>query len=108
MIIAIGKYTPSYIESLREAGLDPANGWTYRLAERQIDDTCFQDGKTYYMIEEALADIEKTNDTEFVSVLTEAVIKALQIEKGVIQNPFENHDDGAYNPPFVYVNKTPF
>ena len=111
MIIAIGKYTPSYIESLREAGWNPDNGWTYRLAEAQIDDTCFRESKTYYTMEEALADIEKLDDAEFVSVLSEAVIRALMIKMGVIENPFKIHDGGAYMgdfPPFVCVENAPF
>lgn len=87
IVIAIGKYTNSYFQMLREQGMNPVQGWTYRLADGQIDDTCYGVGRVYNL-REALEALTQENDVEFNSVLSQAVIHAYQIKEGVIPNPF--------------------
>lgn len=87
--IAIGKYTPSYFHMLKEQGMNPTAGWTCRLADGQVDDTCFDVGVTFYELRDALKALTDHSDAEFNAVLSEAVIYAYQIKEGIVQNPFE-------------------
>ncbi len=67
MVVSVGKFTNSYKAAIGEV----SDGYIYRIADDEIDDTCFSVAQTYYNLEdaqEALTDI-----LEFASVLSAAI-----------------------------------
>lgn len=84
--ICVGKYTNSYRHHLESIGVDVPNGYAWRLAEGQIDDSCFDgNGHTFYTMADALASLKQALDCvrqgdadalDYACVLTDALLEA--------------------------------
>ncbi len=76
MVICVGKYSNSYKAHLGELAED---GYVYRFADSEIDDTCFTEGaRTFYSVDEAreaLADVRA-----FADALAKAIQDATKTE----------------------------
>lgn len=85
--LAVGKYTNSYKFHLGEFGND---GYNYRLARDQIDDTCFEVGMTFYSIEEAILGIKtciKGNDSDLALTICDGLIHGITNDWDHIDEP---------------------
>lgn len=86
IIISIGKYTNSYRAHLGELA---TSGFTYRIARGHIDDTCFDEGETFYTVEAALTSLVQALEKaqrgdgaalEYAYVLSEALLESKKYE----------------------------
>ena len=87
--IAVGKYTNSYRHHLESIGVDVPDGFTWRLSDGQIDDSCFEGGNTFYTFADALANLKQALDCvkqgdadalDYACVLTDAMLNAETME----------------------------
>ena len=97
IVIATGKYTNSYkrkLAEMQENGANNPDGYHYRLATKEVDDSCFESGSgvTCYNPEAVagalLSMIEKCKDgdtdaAERAKTLIEAALLAYQYERDI-------------------------
>ena len=89
---AVGKYTNSYRHHLGE---DAPDGYTYRLARGQVDDTCFEKGMTFYSLEEAIQGIKvgiENGETEFASMVCDGLLAGLTTNWEEIEKDNDSDD----------------
>lgn len=107
MVIAIGKYTESYKSLLNSDGFNLApDGYVWRLADEEIDNTCFeQGGKVFTDTTELLENILQALDgaVDGVNYGTPYTLDALDYARTAAQALLciETHsfDKLPYSPP---------